>query len=765
VAAREGGIVLKAGNTMQSFRGQRGQIVALTMFLAIPAALVLAYILNGGAIALRKTELQNATDTAAFTQAAWVARSLNVMSMNNTAITQSFVISNAAWSLEGPLFFAGYEAGEVAGYYLGSIGRVAKLTGKWGAALAVVLYTFLYAMLNEHVLSPLYDLYEELSKAINDRDLNGGLARAAMGFGKMNTLLVSEGPKAMVDYNEKMAEANGLDGNLNRYVGWTQSAAVELPVVKQSFSEGFEALQDMNNFSVEGLLDASASLRNILNIRSSGENGSYKTVLNAELDYFSNFDQHGFARGTGPKDATFNTVDTEFTSLRTELDSFADGSWLGNQIEDLLRSLLPGCSGFLSFICDPILSLLNELFKAIFGPLLDTKTDVTPNDMKERLEVVWDWSTLYRDAPYTTIPTPLAGQVDVWITTLSAPPRFALGVPYGTYRGYKGKSGRKDKGDTAVEDGKAKEAAKELEAQLEMQERLNKLYDECISVEEKKVNDNYDALDKRNEDSALTVLEKQAEASRLAGQRARELTQARTSCQARRNAQERSAKEELARKQGAGIDQNTLPSDSGDDREGSLGDSGDGDTAKSSPNRNLLLWWYEAAYRYGMKNMLPVTEVANQIPNTDFLGFRGLFNSFEVDLYAVKDARVTPDAASSILDTGFGIDTSGVFFDRKDWSMVYLATSDVGVPILSSGFKNVKGNFATLAQAEVYNTQWFDLYTQNWRAKMTPLSVLSSNRHRKLVYDVFKDENEILSAILNPNGQITEDQLEAITAH
>ncbi|MFT5332588.1 MAG: hypothetical protein ACJASY_002482 [Halioglobus sp.] len=750
---------------MQSFRGQRGQIVALTMFLAIPAALVLAYILNGGAIAFRKTELQNATDTAAFTQAAWVARSLNVMSMNNTAMTQSFVISNAAWAMEGPLFFAGYEAGEVAGYYLGSIGRVAKLTGKWGAALAVVLYTFLYAMLNEHVLNPLYDFYEELSKAINDRELNGGLARAAMGFGKMNTLLVSEGPKAMVDYNEKMAEANGLDGKLNQYVGWTQSATVELPVVKQSFEDGFKALKDMNNFSVANVLKSTDSLRNILNIRSSGESGAYKSVVNPELDYFSNFDQHGFAKDTGPRDATFNTVETEFTKVRTELDKFADGSWVSDQIAGLLRSLLPGCDGFLSFICDPILSLLEDLFNAIFGVLLDTKTDVTPNDMKERLEKVWDWSTLYRDAPYTTIPTPLAGTLDVWITTLAAPPRFVLGLPYGTYRGYKGKSGRADKGDTKVDDGKAKEAAKELEAKLEMEKRLNKIYDDCITIEEKKVNDEYNGLEKKNQDSSLSDIDKQAEASRLAGQRAQELIQARATCQARRDAQKKSAEKELASKQGEGINPNDLPSDSGDDREGSLGSSGDKDIAASSPNRNLLLWWYEAAYRFGMKNMLPVTEVANKIPNIDFLGFRGLFNSFEVDLYAVKDARITPDAASSLLNTGFGIDTSGVLFDRKDWSMVYLATSDVGVPILSSGFKNVKGNFVTLAQAEVYNTQWFDLYTQNWRAKMTPLSVLSSKRHRAKVHDAFKGENDVLSAILNPNGPINEKQLEAITAH
>ena len=176
-------------DSMRSRHKQRGQIVALTMFLAIPAVLVLAYILNGGAIAYRKTEMQNATDTAVLTQAAWVARSLNVMSMNNTAMTQSFVISNAAWALEGPLFFAGYEAGEVAGYYLGSLARVAKATKGWGFAFAVVLYTYLYIQLNDRVLVPLHDFYEELSKAINDNNEDGGLARAAMGFGKMNTLL------------------------------------------------------------------------------------------------------------------------------------------------------------------------------------------------------------------------------------------------------------------------------------------------------------------------------------------------------------------------------------------------------------------------------------------------------------------------------------------------------------------------------------------------------------------------------------------------
>jgi len=91
-----------------------------------------------------------------------------------------------------------------------------------------------------------------------------------------------------------------------------------------------------------------------------------------------------------------------------------------------------------------------------------------------------------------------------------------------------------------------------------------------------------------------------------------------------------------------------------------------------------------------------------------------------------------------------------------------MAASDIGVPILGGGFKKTEGSFATLAQAEVYNTQWFDLYTQNWRAKLTPVSLLSSGDHRKKIASEFS-ESTSLNKLLT--GSMSENQLDAITTH
>ena len=758
-------------DSMRSRHKQRGQIVALTMFLAIPAVLVLAYILNGGAIAYRKTEMQNATDTAVLTQAAWVARSLNVMSMNNTAMTQSFVISNAAWALEGPLFFAGYEAGEVAGYYLGSLARVAKATKGWGFAFAVVLYTYLYIQLNDRVLVPLHDFYEELSKAINDNNEDGGLARAAMGFGKMNTLLVQQGPQSMVDYNEKMAEANGLDNKPKRYIGWTQSNKVEIPVVEQSFAEFANNASKIQSLSLENLLKASESVRNVLNIRSSGEHGSYKTVINDEGDYFSNFDRHGYPRDEGPKLKTFPVVDAAFTGVHNELTSIADGSKALN-IGTLITSILPGCDGFLSFVCEPIKALLNSLFNTLFKPLLNTKTDITPNDLKVRLEKVWQWSTLYRDTPYTKIPAINAswdGLDFLGLEPFASPPRYLFGLPFGTYRGYKGKSG-KGGADTnigdALEDAKKEQQKADDKIEEDMLAKLERDYQKCIIPTEDEVRKKYADLEKANEDSNRTPEQKQQKALELQADKDSELEAAFTRkqrCEQERKTQEEDARKELAKSKKENQDTGSID-EGGSDRAGGLIDSQDSGKAASSSKRNLLLWWYETAYQVGIKKVpLPLTELMSYVPSIRIDGLLDVspFRAFEVDLYAVRSPRVVPEGALKLANLG-GVNTGGVLAGRKDWSMVYMAASDIGVPILGGGFKKTEGSFATLAQAEVYNTQWFDLYTQNWRAKLTPVSLLSSGDHRKKIASEFS-ESTSLNKLLT--GSMSENQLDAITTH
>jgi hypothetical protein len=69
-----------------------GQV--LWFFVLTIAALVMlvAFVFNTGKQVTRKIEMQNAVDTAAISGATWVARGLNVMSMNNVAMTQTFAL-------------------------------------------------------------------------------------------------------------------------------------------------------------------------------------------------------------------------------------------------------------------------------------------------------------------------------------------------------------------------------------------------------------------------------------------------------------------------------------------------------------------------------------------------------------------------------------------------------------------------------------------------------------------------------------------------
>jgi len=72
---------------------ERGQIVPLFMFGILGMVLLAVFLLNTGAQLDTRMKVQNAADAAAMTQAAWTARTMNVIAMNNVAITQTAAAS------------------------------------------------------------------------------------------------------------------------------------------------------------------------------------------------------------------------------------------------------------------------------------------------------------------------------------------------------------------------------------------------------------------------------------------------------------------------------------------------------------------------------------------------------------------------------------------------------------------------------------------------------------------------------------------------
>ena len=50
-----------------------------------------------------------------------------------------------------------------------------------------------------------------------------------------------------------------------------------------------------------------------------------------------------------------------------------------------------------------------------------------------------------------------------------------------------------------------------------------------------------------------------------------------------------------------------------------------------------------------------------------------------------------------------------------------------------TAFGQIPERITVFAQAEVYNAEWFDLFTQSWKAKLVPVSLPRDDYHRPLI--------------------------------
>lgn len=85
----------RMGNkSLSSFhRDEQGQIIYLTVVSVVVFVALAALIINSGHMVTRKMETQNAVDAAAVSSAAWIARGMNVISMNNVAMTELLALT------------------------------------------------------------------------------------------------------------------------------------------------------------------------------------------------------------------------------------------------------------------------------------------------------------------------------------------------------------------------------------------------------------------------------------------------------------------------------------------------------------------------------------------------------------------------------------------------------------------------------------------------------------------------------------------------
>ena len=483
-------------------RKQAGQIIIMMMLAAIPLASLVAYVLNGAELTATKTRLQNAADSAAMSEAAWVARSLNVMSMNNTAMTQSMAVDTAGYALEGPIVRAGFNAGEVHGFYMGtaaySFKRMAENTGGFPFnplfyyyAIKGAVFTGMAIAFYFDVVKPLAELAAELPRGMHYDKESGAFARAAEMFGRMNEKVVTEAPSKIAAHVNGMTALNAVESAPDRYYAFSETpAALKLPVVEQDFLSG---LQDMweNGGNFGEVWNAADGIKNVLNICSTGASGTYSTPANLELDFFANFARHGYKKGTGPKVDLFATSADEFTQVHDKLDSWARGMFgldTGGMTDGAVNQELAGmrqeceagrpapdeddyendpggfaaaqqefdqfnqgCEGVADF---DINDVQDESGNQQDGPsnwffTTQPPIPVWENDIVDRQAKIWRWACTYHKAPYSKhrdVVTEVFDFIGVEEQSF-VPPGYIIGLPFG------GKSGWSEYGKLALKKG------------------------------------------------------------------------------------------------------------------------------------------------------------------------------------------------------------------------------------------------------------------------------------------------------------------------
>ncbi len=745
---------------------QRGQIIFLMMFLFIPLVLFVGYILNAGAVSASRAKLQNAVDSSVMTEAAWVARSLNVMTQNNTAITQSVVVGTAAFALEGPIHFSGQQAGEVAGHYMGRAAYLVKTAveagGPFGAALGVITvayYFLLYEELNRHVLAPLTKLHDQLQKAVFDGIClfgscthDAGLARAAYAFGQMNTLIFEKGTKVIEQATAAQAQYNGVDGAFRRYSGWgweTDPASyreLKIPVVKQSLTDAMAQGLGGGGFNLGNIMASTESVRNILNIRSTGEKGTHENIANIEFDYFSNFDNHGYEKGSGPyidPNGGENTLVKEFGEINEKLQDLAQGKLTEDPITKAFNivGITPPSCDFPEILVTFPFCAMKKMFEVaidiLIKPFTDTQTDIPEPDLAERIEKVWKWASLWRDIPYSAEFDDSLGNYEIPGIgyDMGVPPRFFWTFAVGVKRGYQFP---KPDMNSAVDDLKG-------QANATVNSMASDIYEEQKEACEQEGIENlrsnvYPDLEARGDlpdddpnylsgdQIAAAKLSKEAEMRadcerEAAGARDDAVSSAQTE-QPVGNAQNQAMQEAVGDGGGGAQQANKKPDQTTSGNKAK--DSGKSDWL------NYALWRPEWFYQAIVKNSIPFS-IGDTIEGFGSVADKVLgFSMFEIDLYAVRQPRLMPELGDSMRALGGGVIPTSVANSvptigptREKWSIAHLATGESGAPIFSSGFPGAMPNTSVISQAEIFNAQWYDLYTQHWRAKHTPVSLVS----------------------------------------
>lgn len=246
--------------------------------------LLVVMVLNTGDHTTTRMRVQDAADAAVMTQATWIARSLNLLAMNNVAITQTAALVLITEALVLPLEEALREALEKEKQYLESLSKCGGPPPAFVACVAAWLA--LLADLNIRVVRPLIEIGIEISHILPD------FLALTQALEEMNETVISEFPDLTAQIARALARENGLEHHIPLFLTGYRSPdeqrydTTSLPIAKVTFGDMPSPLCLSGKYGTPHVPLPSVNIA--------------LSVIDMYTNW--NFQQHGYPRNQGPYD-------------------------------------------------------------------------------------------------------------------------------------------------------------------------------------------------------------------------------------------------------------------------------------------------------------------------------------------------------------------------------------------------------------------------------------------------------------------------------
>ena len=301
---------------------QRGQILPLFIIGLMALVMMLSLVFNTGHQIYSKTRLQNAVDASVTTQATAVARSLNLMSMNNVGFTQMFTL-NVLQSALAPQVIEGIAvSGELMIDYVQEFAtNISSCAPPYviPPCFVAAWYAGLIVHLTVAVIIPLMEIYADLGfPTFQNIDKTFEMAKT---LESMNKSLADNFLALSANISNELAESNGFS---------------EQPIYVTG--KAFETPQSNfgTNLPVDTLSIAEIVLPAFLPpLCMSGEYGT--PSIGAGMMY-KNFETHGYEEDEGPYTVGKDQFSKTIAEPTDALEDFPHGESLSYKFDDVIEA-------------------------------------------------------------------------------------------------------------------------------------------------------------------------------------------------------------------------------------------------------------------------------------------------------------------------------------------------------------------------------------------------------------------------------------------